>query len=60
MSLIDDLIDAAASADVAAAEKRAKSLGQHFLNLRAKAAMAGIIDMKQAIEKENELEGTKK
>ncbi len=54
MSLIDQLLEAAAGANLDDANKRQNSLQQHFLNLRAQAAIAGIVDMKKAVEEEQQ------
>lgn len=59
MDLIEELLEAASKTDMDAQVKRQASLEQHFLNIRAQAAMAGLADMDYMVESQKKLESSK-
>jgi hypothetical protein len=59
MDIMQELLEAAAHSDLELEKKRQSTLQQHILNLRAKAAIAGIADMQYMVETQQKLETEK-
>lgn len=59
MDIMQELLEAAAHADLEVQKKRDAAIQQHILNIRAKAAIAGIADMQYMVETQQKLEQEK-